>query len=160
MSIPSKSLLDSSATKKLIREIDPSMRPPVVKLLFSLTTWGVPSVVNRASGFLKREASVCLERTSIRAGFSLPDTRCCIRPRTIPKAPGNPKGERNRNLKHYGGYIINHNYKSIQGSPINTKAPQKKGMGKPYRSFTILNSLRAACLRAWHRFIFSERIFL
>ena len=177
---------------------------------------GTPSVVNRASGFLKHEACFCLERTSIRAGFSLPDTRCCIRPRTIWEEPGNPKGERiltklskkwkpkcelgisshlggkilvscpiyilnllsfwlicpthsgkwgffdslNRNLKHYWGYITNHNYKSIQGSPINTKAPQKKGLGKPYRSFTILNSLRAACLRAWHRFIFPERIFL
>jgi len=28
-----------------------------------------PSVVNRASGFLIREAVICLERTSIRAGF-------------------------------------------------------------------------------------------
>ena len=64
------------------------MRPPVVKLLFSLYTLVTPSVVNRASGFLKREASICLERTSIRAGFSLPDTRCCIRPRAIREAPG------------------------------------------------------------------------
>ncbi|NIM57654.1 MAG: hypothetical protein GTO16_01760 [Candidatus Aminicenantes bacterium] len=36
---------------------------------FSLKTCGNASVVNRASGFLKREASVCLERTSIRAGL-------------------------------------------------------------------------------------------
>jgi hypothetical protein len=49
---------------------------------------GTPSVVNRASGFLKREAVICLERTSIRAGFSLPDTRCCIRPQAIREAPG------------------------------------------------------------------------
>jgi len=54
-------------------------------LLYTLVT---PSVVNRASGFLKREASICLERTSIRAGFSLPDTRCCIRPKAIREAPG------------------------------------------------------------------------
>jgi len=47
-----------------------------------------PSVVNRASGFLKREACICLERTSIRAGFSLPETRCCIRPKAIREAPG------------------------------------------------------------------------
>jgi len=33
-----------------------------------------PSVVNRDSGFLKSEASGCLERISILAGFSLPDT--------------------------------------------------------------------------------------
>ncbi len=43
---------------------------------FPLYMSGTPSVVNRASGFLKREASVCLERTSIRAGFfcQTPDT--------------------------------------------------------------------------------------
>ena len=46
-----------------------SIRPLVVKLLFSLYTLVTPSVVNRASGFLKREAVICLERTSIRAGF-------------------------------------------------------------------------------------------
>jgi hypothetical protein len=50
------------------------MRSYVVKLLFSLTTWVTPSVLNRASGFLKCEASVCLERTSIRAGLFSPDT--------------------------------------------------------------------------------------
>jgi len=33
-----------------------------------------PSVVNRARGFLKREAYICLERPSIRAGLFLPDT--------------------------------------------------------------------------------------
>jgi hypothetical protein len=38
---------------------------------FSLYTLVTPSVVNRASGFLKRETSVCLERTSIRAGLAL-----------------------------------------------------------------------------------------
>ena len=36
---------------------------------FSLYTLVTPSVVNRASGFLKREACICLERTSIRAGL-------------------------------------------------------------------------------------------
>jgi hypothetical protein len=41
------------------------MRPPVVKLLFSLKTWVIPSVFSRANGSLKREASVCLERTSV-----------------------------------------------------------------------------------------------
>jgi hypothetical protein len=46
-----------------------------------------PSVVNRASAFLKSEACICLERTSIRAGFSLPDTRFCIRPQAIREAP-------------------------------------------------------------------------
>ena len=51
-------------------------------------------ITNRASGFLKREASICLERTSIRADLFLPDTRCCIRPRAIREAAGNPKGER------------------------------------------------------------------
>jgi hypothetical protein len=53
---------------------DTPMRPLVVKLLFALYTLVTPSVVNRASGFRKREASVCLERTSIRAGFFLPNT--------------------------------------------------------------------------------------
>ena len=48
---------------------------PGAKHLFSLTTWDIPAVVNRAIGFLKREASGCLERTSIRTGFLLPDTR-------------------------------------------------------------------------------------
>jgi len=61
---------------------------------FSLMTWVTPSVVNRASGFLIREASICLEQTSIRAALFLPDTRCCIRPRAIREAPGNPKRER------------------------------------------------------------------
>jgi hypothetical protein len=43
-----------------------SLRPLVVKLLFSLYTLVTPSVVNRAGGFLSREAVICLERTSIR----------------------------------------------------------------------------------------------
>ena len=55
---------------------------------FSLKTSFTPSVVNRASGFLKREACICLERTSIRASLFLPDTRCCIRPTAILEAPG------------------------------------------------------------------------
>ncbi len=44
------------------------MRPPSVKLHFSFQTCrGVlPSGVNRNSGFLKLEASICLERASIR----------------------------------------------------------------------------------------------
>jgi len=32
---------------------------------FSFKTWVTPLVVNRAGGFLKREACICLERTSI-----------------------------------------------------------------------------------------------
>ena len=51
-----------------------SMRPLVVKLLFSLYTLVTPLVFTRASGFLSREAFICLERTSIRAGFFSPDT--------------------------------------------------------------------------------------
>jgi hypothetical protein len=39
---------------------------------FELETWVTPSVVNRASGFLTCEASVCLERTSIRADLFCP----------------------------------------------------------------------------------------
>ena len=37
-----------------------------------------PSVLSRASGFLKREAVICLERTPIRAGFfyQAPDAVC------------------------------------------------------------------------------------
>jgi len=58
-------------------------------LLYTLVT---PSVVNRASGFLKREACICLERTSIRAGFLLPDTRCFFRPKAIREAPATRKG--------------------------------------------------------------------
>jgi hypothetical protein len=53
---------------------DPFMRPHVVKLLFALYTLVTPSVVNRASGFLRREAFICLERTSIRAALFSPDT--------------------------------------------------------------------------------------
>ena len=51
-----------------------SMRPLVVKLVFSLYTLVTPLVFTRASGFLSREAVICLERTSIRAGFFSPDT--------------------------------------------------------------------------------------
>jgi transposase len=61
---------------------------PIPHPSFLLYTLVTPSVFNRASGFLKREACICLERTSIRAGFSLPDTRCCIRPKAIREAPG------------------------------------------------------------------------
>jgi hypothetical protein len=57
-----------------LRINDSSMRPPVVKLPFPLKTSVTPSVLNRASGFLKREASVCLERTSIRVDFFSADT--------------------------------------------------------------------------------------
>ena len=52
----------------------PSIRPPVINLLFSLYTLVTPSVLNRASGFLSREAVICLERSSHRAGFFLPST--------------------------------------------------------------------------------------
>jgi hypothetical protein len=45
------------------------MRPLAVKLLFTLYTLVTLSVLNRASGFLRHEAFVCLERPSIRAGF-------------------------------------------------------------------------------------------
>ncbi len=41
-------------------------------------------VCDRASGFLKSEACVCLERTSFRAGIFCSDTRCCVSPKTIP----------------------------------------------------------------------------
>jgi hypothetical protein len=37
----------------------------VAKFPFWLTTWVTPSILNRARGFLLREAAVCLERTSI-----------------------------------------------------------------------------------------------
>ena len=50
------------------------MRPLVVKLLFALYTLVTSSVVNLASGFLRREALICLERSSIRAGLFLRDT--------------------------------------------------------------------------------------
>jgi len=41
--------------------------------VFRLRHGFTPSVINRASGFLRREAFICLERTSIRAGPFLPD---------------------------------------------------------------------------------------
>jgi len=50
------------------------MRPLVVKLLFALYMLATPSVLSRASGLLLREAVICLERTSVRAGLLLPDT--------------------------------------------------------------------------------------
>jgi len=43
------------------------MKPPVVKLPFSLKTWGTALVVNRAGGLLKREACVYLELLSLLA---------------------------------------------------------------------------------------------
>ena len=56
-----------------------------------------PSAVNRAGGFLKREAFVCLERTSIRAGFfcQTPDAvfalRRFVRRRGIRGGENSPK---------------------------------------------------------------------
>jgi len=46
-----------------------SMRPLVVKLLFDFTCWLLLQSSIEPAASLKREASVCLERTSIRTGF-------------------------------------------------------------------------------------------
>jgi len=51
-----------------------SMRLSNVKLLCWLLKSILPSVVDRAGGFLLGEASICLEQSSIRAGLFLPDT--------------------------------------------------------------------------------------
>jgi len=42
--------------------------------VFRLRHGFTPSIINRAGGFLRREAFICLERTSIRAGLFLLDT--------------------------------------------------------------------------------------
>jgi hypothetical protein len=62
----------------------PPFRPFLCYWLHELT----PSfMVGRVGGFLIREASICLERPSIRAGLFLADTRFCIRPGAIREAP-------------------------------------------------------------------------
>ncbi len=59
--------LDRNLNKTTVGLSNSSMKLPVVKLPFSLKTWGTALVVNRAGGLLKREACISLELLSLLA---------------------------------------------------------------------------------------------